>query len=102
MEIPQTVKIGGFVWSVEENEKVAAEGNVYGSTHHTKQRIFLEPNETPQKKEQTLLHEILHAIWHQTGLGKRFIGDQSKIEEEIVHALSMSLYQVLKDNNMLK
>lgn len=101
MKIPKKLRIGGFVWTVEESEKVAAEGNVYGSTHHTKQRFFLEPNENLQKKEQVLLHEVLHAIWHQTGLGKRYASDaEKKMEEEIVHALSMGLYQVIKDNKL--
>lgn len=103
MTIPATIKIGGFQWTVEENDKVANEGGVYGSTHHTKQRIFLEPNETQQKKEQTFLHEVMHAIWDNSGLSKRYKRDKDgDIEEEIMHALSNGLYQVLKDNDLLK
>ena len=102
MKIPKTLKIGGFIWTVEESEKIANEGNVFGSTHSRKQRIFLEPNESRQKKEHTLIHEIMHALWWQAGLNSRYKKDENKFEEEIVDALSNGLYQVLKDNNFLK
>jgi len=102
MIIPPTLKIGPFIWEIKESEEVANEGNVYGSTHHSKQKIFLEPSETQQKKEQVLIHETMHVIWHQAGLGKRYDKDHPRIEEEVVHALSMGLYQVLKDNDLLK
>lgn len=97
MNIPNTVKIGGFTWTVEQREDVTREGDAFGLTHFTKQKIFLDPNETQQKKEQVLLHEILHAIWWQQGLGARY-KDKDDLEEEMVQAMSMGLYQVLKDN----
>ena len=101
MEIPKELKIGGFTWTIEENEKVAVEGNIYGSTHHTKQRFFLDPNTTQQKKEHTVIHEAMHAIWWQSGLGIRY-KETPKLEEEVISAVSMGIYQVLKDNDLLK
>lgn len=65
-----------------------------------KQQIFLDPSTTRQKKEQTLLHEILHAISWQSGLVK--ILNDDKLEENIINSLSFGLYQVLTDNNFLK
>lgn len=88
-------------WLVEYDEKVTNEGNSFGSTHFRKQRIFLEESETQQKKEQVLIHEILHVIWYQAGLGVRY-KDQEKIEEEIVTTLSQGIYQVFKDNDLIK
>jgi hypothetical protein len=102
MKIPKQVKIGGFLWTIEENDKVSIEGNVFGSTHCVKQRIFLDPNETQQKKEQCLLHEIMHAIFWQTGLNERIKKPEHLTEEELIQALSFGVYQVLKDNNLLK
>lgn len=101
MKIPKKLKIGGFIWSVEESEKVSNEGEVFGSTHFKKQRIFIDPSETQQKKEHTLIHEILHAIWWQTGLNNRY-KDKKEMEEEIIQAVAHGLYQVLKDNSLLK
>lgn len=101
MEIPKTLKIGGFTWTIEEHQDVAREGNIFGSTHQTSQKFFLEPNLSIQKQQQTILHEILHAVWWQSGLGRIWDGpDKSKDEERIIHALSMGLYQVLRDNDL--
>lgn len=102
MKIPNKFKIIGFDWVVKNNKDVIAEGGVFGSTHTYTQTIFLDPETTQQKKEQTFLHECMHAIWWQTGLGKRYDKDKAIIEEEIVSALSSGLYQVLKENNLLK
>ena len=40
----------------------------------------------------TLLHEILHAIWHEYGL------QDDDREERIVHTLASGFIQVMKDN----
>lgn len=101
MKIPKRLKIGGFIWSVEENDKVAKEGNAYGSTHHTSQSIYLDPTATQQKKEHTLIHEAMHSIWWQSGLNDRY-KKTPEIEEEVIQAMAHGLYQVLKDNKLLK
>lgn len=99
--MPKTLKIGGFIWEVKEDKNVSTEGNAFGSTHPISQKIFLEPGGTTQKQEETLIHEIMHAVWWQSGLSTRF-KDNPKIEEEVISALSMGIYQVLKDNDLLK
>lgn len=70
MIIPNKLKILGFDWSVEINKDVAYQGNVFGSTHHSSQKIFLEPEDrsTKQKQEQVFLHEVMHAVWWSLGL----------------------------------
>lgn len=99
MKIPKEIKIGGFIWTVDYNEAVSNEGNAFGSTHYRKQRIFLDKNETQQKKEQCLLHEIMHALLWQSGSSKRF--KDADCEEGVVQALSNGFYQVLKDNKFI-
>lgn len=100
MIIPEKLKIGGFEWSVQSHEDVSRESDTFGSTHTATQKIFIEPNIPQQKKEQTLLHEILHAVWWQNGIERTT--EDKKLEERVVHSLSMGLYQVLKDNDFLK
>lgn len=101
MLIPTNLKIGGFDWTVEKNQHVANEGSVFGTTHTHTQKFFLDPSTTDQKNEQTLIHEIVHAVMWQSGLGKRLDRfNDNKLEEEIVQSLSMGLYQVLKDNKL--
>lgn len=101
MIIPKKLKIIGFEWQIKENQELADEGSCFGSTHIQTQTIYLEPKAPLQKKEQVLIHEILHVLWWQQGLSIRF-KDQKNIEEELVTTLSQGLYQVLKDNNLLK
>ncbi len=99
MKIPKTLNILGFQWKVKLDESVASEGGVYGSTHHGTQVIYLDPTNTEQKMEETLLHEAMHAIFWQTGLGKRY--NDVKVEEEIISALATGVYQLLKDNKFV-
>jgi len=44
------------------------------------------------KKEQTLLHEMLHACFNEAGFDEQ--------DEDVVNRLGIVLYQVLKDNNL--
>jgi len=101
MKIPKKIRIIGFDWQIKESQAIADEGNCFGSTHTQNQVIYLEPKAPLQKKEQVFFHEMLHALWWQQGLFQRF-KDKKEIEEEIVTTLSQGLYQVLKDNNLLK
>lgn len=100
MKIPKEVKIMGFVWPVKFDKHVSNEGQAFGSTHLHSQVIFLDPSTTVQKNEHTFIHEIMHAVFWQTGLTRRI--DNIKLEEEIVNALSFGVYHVLKDNSLLK
>ena len=99
MKIPKTLKIGGFDWAVETSKDVTNQGNCFGATHHRTQKIFLEDESTcgKQKVEHTLLHEVMHAVWWQQGLTET---DADKYEELVVTAMSMGLYQALKDNKI--
>lgn len=102
MIIPKKLKIWGLEWEVKENQDVANEGNCFGSTHSRTSKIFLEKDVSQQIKETTILHEILHAIWWQVGLAERFKKIEGITEEQIISSIDTALYQVLKDNNLLK
>jgi len=102
MKIPKKVKISGLVFTVEESEKISNQSNVWGSTHFKKQRIFIDPSETQQKKEHTFLHEILHCCIWSCGIGNRLSRIDKDLEEDIVSSLDSVLYQILTDNKLLK
>lgn len=89
------LKIGGFEWTVEESEEVAGTNDIFGLNYPREQKIYLKPGMTKQLKEETLIHEVIHAIFWQTGLDAEFGNDQ---EEKITSALAHGLYQVFKDN----
>jgi hypothetical protein len=102
MGLPKKVTIGGFDWAIESNIDIAAEGQVFGSTHYRTLKIFIDPLAPVQKQEQTLLHEIIHACVWQCGLNRRFDNKEVVSEEDVVHSLSMTLYPVLKKLGYLK
>lgn len=97
--IKETIKILGLTWKTEINSDIAREGQCYGSTHHTSQKFFFDPDQTDEHMEQTLLHEILHAIWWQTGLNQTF-KDQKTVEEQVISSITPLLHQVLKENKL--
>ncbi len=92
MEIPQTIKIGGHLITVKEVEDLDNEDNM-GRWIIDKNEIQIEKNMPQSQKETTLIHEILEAIVGMNDL---------KLEHRIISLLETSLYQVLKDNNLLK
>ena len=100
MKIPKKLKIAGLIWNVKKDKNVTHEGDCYGTTHHTNQNIFISTETTQQKNEETLIHEILHAVWHAYGLGEDKV--LKDYDERIVRSLGTGLYQVLNDNKMLK
>jgi hypothetical protein len=101
MKIPEHIKSIGLVWEVKQNKEISREGNCYGSTHHTTQNIYLDPELPDQKKEQTFVHELLHIAWDGSSLSrnKKF---ESADEEMIVDALANMMYHIFKDNDLLK
>ena len=71
MNIPSknfTVKIGAYIYEVEYSDDIASEGRVFGSTHNHTQKIFLDPKMKDQKRDNTFLHELLHACMFVNGL----------------------------------
>ena len=99
MEIPSKVKILGLDWSISREKQVADASQSYGTTVHSSQSINIEPTITQAHAEQTLLHEMLHAIF--VSMALNHIPDMdTKKEEHIVSALANGLYHVLKDNKI--
>ncbi len=100
MKIPSTIKIAGMLWKVKMSKPVTDQGHCFGSTHLQTEEIYLDPSTSQQRQEETFLHEVMHVAYYNTSLHER-LKDQ-KIEEEVVAALATAMFQVLKDNNLLK
>jgi hypothetical protein len=84
MKIPSKLKIGGHVFRV-----VVKEMSECGLTKRTLNEIWIANDLSQTQKEVTLIHEILHAI----------NGEQ---DHKLLDSFSEQIYQVLKDNNLLK
>jgi len=86
------IKIGPVDYSV----KMLPEDIVdqYGACVFEHQTIYLSPNQMHQGASDTLLHEILHAIWHEAGVEH----NEVLVEETVVRTLSTWLRIVFRDN----
>lgn len=91
MEIPKRLKVGGHVYKVEMADRVETdkgEDNC-GDCEWQLNRIRIKEDMPQSQKEETLLHEGLHAA------------DPTMSEDTVARAAS-AMYQILSRNNLLK
>jgi len=95
MKIPKKLKICGLDYTVELRKDFQIKEGLSGQHQATQCKIILQNNDyNKQVIEQTFFHELLHAIDDNY--------NNSGLDENQVNALSNGIYQVLKDNNLLK
>lgn len=101
MNIPNQVKIGGILYSVGKTEEdIYIEGNqVMGLINSELQEILLDTKAKTDFVNITFLHEIIHGILMDRCI---ILHDNPSIEENWIQNLASGLYQVLKDNDLLK
>lgn len=94
MRIPSKIKIGAHEVMVKKRKM----DELYGEFDKDSLTITIDNTKPITIQEETFIHEIIHAINWLAGIE---IKDEEK-EEKNVQALGHLLYQVLKDNNLLK
>lgn len=90
-----TISIGGVDYTVHLFDEDYRED--YGVCLPTHQRIYLSREQSWQQVGNTLLHEVLHAIYHESGLGTI---DKPE-EETIVYTVGTWLSMVMRQNRHL-
>ena len=94
MKIPKKLKIGGFIYNISIKKRMDDDGISNIGTHYQyRQKIWLDKDCHPQQQEETLIHEIIEAINS---------ANEIKLEHSQISVLANQLYQVLKDNNLLR
>lgn len=88
MQIPKTLKIGGHTIKVII-EKRKLETTAWAHADKGKNEIVLDGGLPQSQMESTLIHEILHLI-------------NNPLDHALLDSLAEQLYQVLKDNNLLR
>lgn len=73
-------------------EPMVCDGKARGYFDATKQLIQIEVSQSPASQADTLIHEILHAIWSSRHMKPRLY------EEQAVTQLASGLATVLRDN----
>ena len=89
---PKKLKIGAVDYTT--HLLPAGTKDQYGACVYTHQRIYLSPEMLHQQASDTLLHEVIHAIWSEAGLDH--IPDLN--EETIVRTMATWLRMIIRDN----
>lgn len=100
MNIPQNLKVGGHSYAVNMAYRFKDRTDIMGQANHQRSEIVVSdvdcagnPLERTQS-EQTFVHELVHCVDQ--------VYNNNKLDEDTVARISEGLYQVLKDNDMLK
>jgi hypothetical protein len=89
---PKKIKIGPYNYVVELFPDATTTD--HGACVYNHQTIFLSTNQHAERAGDTLLHEVLHAIWDVSG----FDVMPDLHEESIVRGMATMLSAVLRDN----
>ncbi|WP_446662966.1 ImmA/IrrE family metallo-endopeptidase [Geobacillus sp. CCR] len=89
--IPSKVKVAGIEYEVHEVDGILERFNTLGQINYHKGIIELDASLCQTRKEQTFIHELLHACFKEAGYGE--------YDEEVIERVANVLYQVLKDNH---
>lgn len=87
MTIPKQLKIGGHIYTIKFVDAEDID-NACGEQNPTRNIIKIREDLPQSQIEETLIHEILHAM-------------NTDLSATIVGFLSTALYQILKDNKLL-
>ncbi|GAW63414.1 hypothetical protein FC65_GL000663 [Ligilactobacillus acidipiscis DSM 15836] len=86
------IKVGGIHYEIFEKEIVENDPNEYGVCVYADNHIEIKSGLSDERKTQTLIHELLHAIFFEAGYEDH--------DEKMVDQLSLVLNQVLKENDL--
>lgn len=90
MRIPKQIKVGGHIIKIDMAKKL----EVCGEFIRRKNLLRLDVDLPQSQKEVTFFHELFHAINVQFG--------ESNTEHALLDSFAEQLYQVLKDNKLLR
>lgn len=92
------VKIGGTIYEIKntpysfDDDKTTVMGDIDQVAAKIKINN-LDPSVSPVRKQQALIHEILHGMLFEAGY-------EEEIDEQLIKRLSMVMYQVVKENDL--
>lgn len=94
VEYVEKVKVGGVTYEIQRAESVEVnqDKNYYGVCNYREAVIEISNTVNRQRQDQTLIHEIMHAVFYEAGI-------ELENEETVVNQASLILHQVLKDND---
>lgn len=107
MKPPKSVKVGPYDYLVTTDPATMLiattleASSLMGYTDPNNSRILLNASQTPRMMASTLLHEVLHAIFHCHSLNDLLRDKESETEEAFIARLEGPLFAVLRENSTL-
>jgi hypothetical protein len=98
---PKTLKVGAFDYKVSQVPKLVNDDGTesWGQIVYEDYEITVQSLQpSPSVAVDTLLHELLHAVWHNTDL-RGEIG--KNLEERVIRNLTSGLVALFRDNPQL-
>lgn len=98
MPLPEKLEIGPYTWAVSDSETdynrvvVENEGSVWGYIYYGKEKIVLCPDQAETHKRTALMHEVMHAVYHQSS------SKHDDPEEDFIRRLAVGLVDTLRRN----
>lgn len=94
MKIPNKLKVGGYTYEVILEDRNDGRGDTHPAVCHMGQhKIWIDIKQCREEQESSLIHEILEVINYHYALN---------LDHDKRSVLEAVLYQVLKDNHLLK
>ncbi|USK61848.1 ImmA/IrrE family metallo-endopeptidase [Peribacillus asahii] len=90
--LPNKIKVAGIDYQIQEVKEIDDDPSMIGSYIYQKSTIKIKSGMSQDKKEQTLVHEMLHACFNEAGFDEQ--------DEDVINRVGIVLYQVLKDNDL--
>ena len=98
MSRPSKVFVSPHWVTVKVDPDLADRADVTGLCAEDKQEIIIDGDLGPTVERETLLHELLHQIWHMTEMDRKF---KDSDEEAVVWSLAPRILALLRDNESL-
>lgn len=90
--LPERVNVAGINYKVSQVKGLAEKYDLGGQIYYEKGLIDIDSDMSQDKKEQVLIHEVLHSIFNEAGFRQQ--------DEDMITRLGIVLYQVLKYNDL--
>ena len=91
-KLPETIRVMGFAVAVSSPNDVLEAKNAFGAASWDKQTIEVGDNETLERQQQSLLHELLHTA------SSSVLALDEQLNERQVKAVAGVLHQIFRDN----
>lgn len=102
MKPPRKVKVGPYAYTVRFDDAAMSAAGANGACLPDVASILLDSTCAPDTERDTVLHELLHAIWKQTQLViEHPDGDSDSVGEKLIQTLAPRLLDLLRSNPKL-